>query len=73
VAALFAKLGKTVVVEFVPKEDSQVQRLLANREDIFNGYDLDSWRKSVEPKFKILAEWTVPDTVRTLFVLRNRG
>ena len=35
IAEWFARLGRHLVIEFVPKSDSQVQRLLASREDVF--------------------------------------
>ncbi len=35
-ASFFAQLSTYVIIEFVPKEDGQVQRLLASREDIFS-------------------------------------
>ncbi|MDO5565763.1 MAG: SAM-dependent methyltransferase, partial [Planctomycetia bacterium] len=42
VAKLFADLAPTAIVEFVPKGDSQVDRLLSSREDIFPDYTLAS-------------------------------
>ncbi len=38
IADFFAKVGEWLIIEFVPKEDSQVQRLLSSRKDIFPGY-----------------------------------
>ncbi|WKW11861.1 class I SAM-dependent methyltransferase [Pseudogemmatithrix spongiicola] len=38
VAQLLAHLGTQVIIEWVPKPDPQVQRLLSAREDIFDGY-----------------------------------
>jgi len=38
VAAMLARLGTQVIIEWVPKSDPQVQRLLSAREDIFDGY-----------------------------------
>ncbi len=38
VAQMLAALGRQVIIEWVPKPDPQVQRLLAAREDIFDGY-----------------------------------
>ncbi|MEI6614923.1 MAG: class I SAM-dependent methyltransferase, partial [Chrysiogenales bacterium] len=38
IAALFSGLCQTLIVEFIPKDDSQVQRLLATREDFFPDY-----------------------------------
>jgi SAM-dependent methyltransferase len=44
VAAMLARLGKAVIIEWVPKPDPQVQRLLSAREDIFDGYQEDGLR-----------------------------
>lgn len=38
IAAMLAQLGTQVIIEWVPKADPQVQRLLSSREDIFDGY-----------------------------------
>jgi len=38
VAQMLAHLGRHVIIEWVPKPDPQVQRLLSAREDIFDGY-----------------------------------
>ena len=39
IAQFFQKICKSLIIEFVPKTDSQVQRLLATREDIFDNYN----------------------------------
>ena len=39
IAGFFSKLCKSLIVEFVPKSDSNVQRLLSRREDIFPHYN----------------------------------
>ncbi|MEX2182037.1 MAG: class I SAM-dependent methyltransferase [Gemmatimonadaceae bacterium] len=44
VAAQLARLGTTVIIEWVPKSDPQVQRLLSAREDIFDRYTEDEMR-----------------------------
>src|SRR4030042_5758151 len=38
IADFFATICSSLIIEFVPKNDSQVQRLLATREDIFPNY-----------------------------------
>ncbi len=38
IASSFCQLSRTLVIEFVPKEDSQVIKLLKNRVDIFDNY-----------------------------------
>ncbi len=44
VAAMLARLGAAVIIEWVPKPDAQVQRLLSAREDIFGGYTEEGMR-----------------------------
>jgi len=38
IAGFFARLCRTLIIEFVPTTDLKVQKLLATREDIFPGY-----------------------------------
>ena len=48
VAAMLARLGRAVIIEWVPKSDPQAQRLLLAREDIFSSYSEDSLRAAFE-------------------------
>lgn len=43
IAEYFAHMSKNLIIEFVPKEDSQVQILLATREDIFPNYNIQGF------------------------------
>jgi ribosomal protein L11 methylase PrmA len=72
-AALFHRLANTLIVEFVPKEDSQVQRLLATREDVFPGYTLDAFVDAFSHCFEVVVEHPVPGTSRTLLAMRRKG
>ena len=72
VAAFFASLGRALVVEFVPKTDSQVQRLLRNRPDAFPGYTQVEFESAFETCFTIDRRTTVVDSVRSLYVMRSR-
>jgi len=42
--------------EFVPKEDSQVQKILATREDIFPDYTSDGFKDAFRDSFCIERE-----------------
>jgi ribosomal protein L11 methylase PrmA len=68
-AELFASMGKNLILEFVPKQDSQVQRLLATREDIFPDYTLDCAIKAFSDYFTCVEIHPVPDSSRTLLLL----
>ena len=71
-AGLLGRIANTLIIEFVPKEDSQVRRLLARREDIFPDYTLPGFVAAFEEVFTIVRRETVPETVRTLFAMRRR-
>jgi ribosomal protein L11 methylase PrmA len=53
VAAHFARLGRTLVIEFVPKSDSQVQRMLRSRPDIFPCYTREGFEAAFRTSFRI--------------------
>lgn len=72
IAALFRRIARNLVIEFVPREDSQVQRLLASRQDIFPGYAKDRFADAFGRQFEILEQQSVPGTVRTLYAMRKR-
>jgi hypothetical protein len=71
-AHFFHKLGKWLVVEFVPKSDSQVQRLLATREDIFTQYDVDTFQAVFAERFDIVESTTIHDSPRTLYLMQAK-
>jgi ribosomal protein L11 methylase PrmA len=68
---LFADLAPWAIVEFVPKEDPMVRRLLAARRDVFAGYDLDGFRAAAATRFEIVREAPIEDSPRVLVVLRR--
>ena len=70
-AELFSQLARTLIIEFVPKSDSQVQRLLASREDIFPDYDLPSFQAAFSAFFDVVESRPIPGTERTLMLLRK--
>lgn len=72
VAQYLSLLGKNLIIEFVPKEDSQVQRLLSSREDIFSNYDLRGFEQAFSKYFSVARKSDVNDTKRTLFLMQRR-
>jgi hypothetical protein len=73
VAAYFATLGRALAVEWVPKSDSQVQRLLATREDIFSGYTQEGFEQAFAQHFTVERREPVRGTERVLYLLRRRN
>ena len=72
VAELMARLSPELIIEWVPKEDSQVRRLLASRRDVFADYTEAGFRAAFEPRFDLVEEAPIPGTVRILMRYRRR-
>lgn len=72
IAHYFSERGEYLVIEFVPKSDSQVQRLLLNRKDVFDDYSEEGFRSAFTPQFEILDEQPIPSSERSLFLMRRK-
>jgi ribosomal protein L11 methylase PrmA len=68
---LFADLAPWAIVEFVPREDPMVRRLLAARRDVFDDYTLDGFRAAAGERFEVVREEPIAESPRTLFLLRR--
>lgn len=71
-AAFFADNCRWMILEFVPKADSQVQRLLASRRDIFPNYHEEGFQAAFEPYFHFRANAHIEGSQRTLYLLERR-
>ena len=69
VAGFLARLGRHLVIEFVPKSDSQVRRLLRDRPDIFPDYTQDGFEAAFRAHFRIERAVPVLDSERTLYLM----
>jgi hypothetical protein len=72
IANTLSVLGKYIILEFVPKEDSQVKRLLRSRDDIFHDYHLEGFIRAFEEYFSFLKQIPLPGSERTLFLLQSK-
>ncbi len=72
IARFFADAGEGVVMEFVPKADSQVQKLLQSRKDIFDHYTIEDFEASFGEYFHIREKVAVTESERFLFLLEKR-
>lgn len=72
VAAYFAGLSPWLIIEFVPKSDSQVQILLAARKDIFDQYHVAGFRSAFQQHYRIVAERPIAGSERTLFLMKRK-
>ena len=67
----FSEICHFLIIEFVPKDDSQVQKLLTTRDDIFVNYNQDAFEDEFKKKFKILNSTNIDNTQRTLYLMKK--
>jgi hypothetical protein len=72
VAEFLASVGRHLVIEFVPKSDSQVRRLLVVREDVFPGYTREGFEAAFARDFETQAVAPIVGTERTLYLMHRR-
>jgi len=73
IAEFFAQICRSLIIEFVPKEDSQVQRLLATREDIFAHYTQDDFEREFGKLFTVTAKEPVKWSKRIVYLFRRKN
>ena len=69
-AEYFAELGKWLIIEFVPKSDSQVRKLLATRKDIFTDYNEPAFEAVFLQRYELVEKYAIDGTERTLYLLK---
>jgi ribosomal protein L11 methylase PrmA len=72
IAGWFSRLTRWLILEFVPKQDSQVQRLLSFRADIFDDYHEEGLEKAFAGAFRIVSRQPVRDSARVLYLMERR-
>ena len=72
IATFLSQICRFLIIEFVPKNDSQVQRLLRSREDIFDHYAREHFETVFGDHFSIRKYEKITDTKRTLYLMENQ-
>jgi ribosomal protein L11 methylase PrmA len=73
IAAFFSRLSHRLVIEFVPKDDSQVQRLLRTRKDIFPHYTREAFEAEFQKFFEIIDKRQLADSSRIIYLMTSHG
>lgn len=71
IARFMADLAQWLVIEFVPKEDPQTQRLLSSREDIFVDYSQKRFEEVFGTYFQIVDSAVIKNSERTLYLMKK--
>lgn len=71
IAEWFSKLGKYLIIEFVPKNDSQVEKLLKTRNDIFDWYNIDNFEELFSSYYKIISNSKIKNSKRVIYLMES--
>jgi len=71
-AYLFQRQTQYLIIEFIPKTDTQVQKLLLNRPDIFDTYDIFHFEKAFKHFFELIDKENIYDSERILYFFKKK-
>ena len=72
IAVFFNKICRFLIIEFIPKDDLQVQRLLLNREDVFPYYEKETFEAEFRKCFTIQESVKIINSGRTLYLMQGK-
>ena len=70
-ADFFAGIARKLIIEFVPKSDSQVKRLLATRRDVFANYDRQTFELEFSKHFQLRESIPVEGSDRVVYYMEQ--
>jgi len=73
IARFFSAICRSLIIEFVPKTDTQVQRLLVTRKDIFDNYTQEHFEAAFEQEFIIKRVQPIRNSQRILYLMTAKG
>ncbi len=72
IASYFAETCKQLIIEWVPKSDPQVKRLLSGRKDIFDQYTIEGFEAAMQTQFDIVEQFNVEEPGGRVIYLMSR-
>jgi len=69
-ASFLAKVAKSLIVEFIPKQDEKVQLLLSGRKDIFPNYDQEHFESAFNQYFIVEDCRTIEGSGRIVYRMK---
>jgi len=72
VAEFLSRFCKWLVIEFIPKSDTQVKKLLVTREDVFPDYTQEGFEKAFIEYFDINEAVKIKDSKRTIYLMKTK-
>ncbi len=72
IAALFATLTTWLVIEFVPRTDPKVEKLLRNRRDTAEHYSQEAFETAFFTLFDVIQTQVLPPSGRIIFLMKKK-
>lgn len=72
IAKYFSELTQNLIIEFIPKDDSRVKQMLADREDVFADYTQENFISAFEKYFLIKEHYSLPESGRMFFLMTKK-
>jgi len=72
IAEFFSRTARHLIIEFIPKEDSKVHKLLSTRKDIFTKYTQRNFEVEFLKFFQILKVDHITGSKRFIYLLKTR-
>jgi ribosomal protein L11 methylase PrmA len=66
----FRKLGKALIIEFVPKEDEKVRQMLQQKKDIYDWYTEEAFLSAFSGAYKIIDSKEIGTSKRVLYLMQ---
>lgn len=73
IAEWLSEICEHLIIEFVPKEDSQAKILLATRDDVFPNYTKQGFEQAFSRYFNIIEQNDIEETYRTLYLMETKN
>ena len=71
IAALFQRMCRYLIIEFVPKQDEKIQLMLAGKNDIYTDYTEENFLVAFKQYFTIVENETIAGSARTLYLMKK--
>jgi ribosomal protein L11 methylase PrmA len=71
-ASFFSRICQWLIIEFIPKSDPQIKKLLQVRKDIFTDYNQDRFLDEFNIFFTLFDQQQIKETDRVLFLFQNK-
>lgn len=72
IARFLSQVCRWLIIEFVPKDDSQVQRLLSSRDDIFPKYTPEGFERAFAGYFTLHEKRPLDGSARVLYLMEKK-